>query len=45
MGDMRQCLKVVVGGGDCVIIVQPVMGMLWEEECRDIVEVVKHAGS
>jgi len=34
-----------VGGRDGVIIVQPVLGMRWEEGCRDIVEVVKHAGS
>ena len=45
MGDMPQCRKVVVGGRDCVIIVQPVLGMRWEEGCRDTVEVVKHVGS
>ena len=38
-------LGAVVGGRDGVIIVQPVLGMRWEERCRDIVEVVKHAGS
>ena len=45
MGDMRQCLKVVVGGRDCVIIVQLVLGMWWEEGCWNTVEVSKHAGS
>ena len=34
-----------MGGRDGVIIVQYVLGMRWEERCRDIVEVVKHAGS
>jgi len=45
MGDIPQCHKAVVGGRDCVIIVQPVLGMWWEEGCRDTVEVVKRVGS
>jgi len=32
MGDMRQCLKAVVGGRNCAIILQPTLEKRLEEE-------------
>jgi len=38
IGHVRQCLEVVVGGRNCVIMVQHTLEMWLEEGCREAVK-------